>query len=738
MVKVVEDTDKIYLGEVVNSKNNRANNYSFMLSYLLGVEDSMLEEFYPNQYESLCETGVLSCSKVFEVTRQLNITLNEILYSLTINSNSKSNNPLIEITGIVDVEVRKALAYAGVNPVKAEKIASLLELRGLFNQLMCSGYEDILEDLKSIGFKGSLDVFKILKYKLKNNEFGLDQVAKMPLQKNRIIKNSIYGVLLTDQLKIEALTTDLTTDSDNILLTDKNVEALYNKLYGEEVELEEVTILEGTIDFDGEFDEEKIKSLHSKYRVTPKDLSTTGYKKRQTRKKEELDKEKREEIQRKKEERTAEKLKLKKETAERANKIREERELRKQAEKEEQEQKEAERFEKERKRLEEQEEKRRIELERIENEHKEKHEEKKRIQEEKRKQDELEEKIKNAERVNKQMAEQEKDNQSETEEENETTMGISVTDTENNKDNNKITYHKLEENDIITMGIHGNHNKDLLGVLKTKETELNALDLYKNNKLGSRILGEGTVVFVDADNIGVRKVINTIAELSNEGIKDVEFRIYVDQININIWEYLKVLINDEYKINIIKVERVSFLKSNVDTVLTADLLEEHYKNKYAPGVECKNLAIMSNDSDYFGIVQKNIDLTLILHHSSVSESYLKRLKEYKTTKVQVIPSDDVVSENKYIIRAYYTVLTIVLSRTPMIYWSKDKIMDYSNGNLKSRAYGDIFISKKARELFSEYIERNMNDIMSSLKVEYDVEKCKINLKGVVREYTPLT
>lgn len=757
----MEITQLNELEKVTVAKSESQNNFAFITSYLLGVEEQIINEFFPTQTALFIDTDILKKASEIEYIRNLMLNLRATIYKIVTDSKkevSNFENFILELALYTEEEALESFVPSTANGdrftnIKHMKYVMLYVLqRKMADQYIENELDDLVKTLKIIGFPDTKEYLKAI---LQTPEVTLNYIQNLNIDvrraqhNKRSLINSVYGVtFFNEKSETVEFNTELSLSSENFLLTDRNCENLYNKLTGKTIKLE-TFILHG-IEYnsnklmfnnytDGIFTPQYLQQRHEKYKVGTKDITKTGYKKRQTyleeiemiiKKEENLINKKR--LQKKKEEeKLARQLrKAEREAEKERQRIEKENELKEKERREEESRLEAIRKIEERKKAEKEREKLLYEesqakkLQSIENEEKPEEVEKEQLKEQKpaitvEKEEEVENK------------ETESDN--ECEEDSQNTSSEKITKSLrilNDADDENIpqVLYRLADNEVSSYSSAFNKentykNRLLLDKMKSKLQSSNTKTQITNN----------TMVFVDGDNIGVLRTYHLLASFKENNVRPT-IKIYTDKYNYNAFVLLKMIVSTDFNIELVNVERIVSSKSVVDTVLSYDIIEEIFKQKYNE-VEKKKISIVSSDSDFYGLLQKNKEIILMCSETSTSNNYLTKLAEDENYIVEETCSDYEIVYNKYIKRLYDNIILLVLSRTPMIYWHKESIIEFSTDNSKNNIYGDVFSTETMRKLFEKYLTDNFEEILKTVNISFSGERT-ISINNIEREFNP--
>lgn len=209
--------------------------------------------------------------------------------------------------------------------------------------------------------------------------------------------------------------------------------------------------------------------------------------------------------------------------------------------------------------------------------------------------------------------------------------------------------------------------------------------------------------FVDCDNIDFFKFLSMLDTLDEQGVKDLDFYLYTDLKATYMWNIIDDIRNtDSFNFIHKRVDRVKGNKSVVDLVLTVDICKEVMENG------CKNIGLISSDSDFYGVLD-SLDVDFVVGYNSecTSSAYLHYLSknDYRKFDIKVFEKEETLSRSLDKI-VTYLVLSI-LSNIAVSYWDLDMLLESVRGSIEKESSFTIS---------DEYLKDKIGNILSDLRI----------------------
>lgn len=230
-----------------------------------------------------------------------------------------------------------------------------------------------------------------------------------------------------------------------------------------------------------------------------------------------------------------------------------------------------------------------------------------------------------------------------------------------------------------------------------------------------------TTYYVDCDNVRFHKFIAFLSKLEKEAkdLSKIKFKLYLDSHALPTWKGIRFL-QGAPKINleIINLNRVANCKSVADVVIALDIGKQTALNP------AEKIALMSSDSDFYGLIDSGVDLAILYDSEIMGQNYKKCLQDKGISNFNIhgLKLEENGSKLKEIVVAEKCLKTLI--NVPFSHWRINDIMQRMSKGVSIDVGHGVVASR-----------RSIHSIVGKVLNEVEINKTKDAIKLTFRGYT---
>lgn len=181
---------------------------------------------------------------------------------------------------------------------------------------------------------------------------------------------------------------------------------------------------------------------------------------------------------------------------------------------------------------------------------------------------------------------------------------------------------------------------------------------------------EASIFYVDCDNtdyFSFLAFLETLNDIPTDGRHVI--KLFMDRKSRLIWHGTEKLLSGNFDFELFDAERIHSNKSVVDIVITAEITRDSVKPKQI------KQALVSSDSDFYGILVHGVDLSIYYSGDSINYAYLTYLNEKGVPNYDIRLLDREAMEIKYRNHILTYLCLAYLPRVSMANWTPDYLTE---------------------------------------------------------------